>query len=134
MPHDLLTAKLEAYLLSYLKRRKQSVKVKGLRGLLQLIKSGVPQGSILGPILFNIFTNDIYYSLQEDLHNTVNAIADSLLALLEVLTEKVNTSIDWLRLNDMMVNLWKLKAILLEKNKQNTSEYPIVLTGHEIKT
>ena len=34
----------------------------------------------------------------------------------------------------MIVNPGKLKAILFQKNKRNTSEYPIVLTGHEIKT
>ena len=34
----------------------------------------------------------------------------------------------------MIVNPGKFKAILLQKNKRNTSEYPIVLTGHEIKT
>ena len=59
LPHDLLIAKLEAYgldrgtlklLLSYLNNWKQSVKVKGVRSILQLIKNGVPQGSILGPI------------------------------------------------------------------------------------
>ena len=70
LPHDLLIAKLESYgiekhslllLLSYLQQRKQSVKVKGLSGLLQLIKSGVPQGAIFGPILFDIFINNIYF-------------------------------------------------------------------------
>ena len=96
LPDDLLIAKLEEYglkkqslllLLSHLQQRKQSVKVKGLSGLLQHMKSGVPHGSILGPILFTIFINDIYFSLQKDLHNfaddnTVIAIADSLQALL----------------------------------------------------
>ena len=125
--------------MSCLQQRKQSAKVKGLSGLLQLIKSGVPQGSIFGHILLNIFINDIYFSLQEDLYNfaddnTVSAIADSLQALLEVLTEKANTTIDWFQLNDMIVNPGKFKAILLQKNRRNISEYPIVSTGHEIKT
>ena len=85
-----------------------------------------------------IFSYDIYFSFQEDLHNfaddnTVSAIADSLQALLEVLTEKANTAIDWFQLNDMIVNPGKFKATLLQKNKRNTSEYPIALMVHEIK-
>ena len=55
-----------------LKGRKQSVKSKGIRSLLQLIKSGVSQGSILGPILLNIFMNDLFCILQTDLQNVAD--------------------------------------------------------------
>ena len=64
IPHDLLIAKLHAYgfslktvtfIYSYLKRRKQKVKVNFILNDFLTLLSGVPQGSILGRILFNIF-------------------------------------------------------------------------------
>ena len=63
IPHDLLIAKLHAYgssfktltfLNSYLRNRKQCVKINNICSDFLKILSGVPQRSILGPILFNI--------------------------------------------------------------------------------
>ena len=67
--HDLLIAKLEAYgfdrdslkfMYSYLKARAQTFNVGSSCSSLGSIKIGVPHGSVLGAMLFNIFINDVY--------------------------------------------------------------------------
>ena len=68
--HSLLLDKLEAYgfsmtsrklMRSYLCNRFQRTSVNASLSDWKEIETGVPQGSILGPLLFNIFSNDIFY-------------------------------------------------------------------------
>ena len=73
IPHDLIIAKLAAYgfdtnalrlIHNYLSNRKQRVKINSVYSIWKDISYGVPQGSILEPLLFNIHLCDLFYFLE----------------------------------------------------------------------
>ena len=81
VPHQRLLSKLEAYgitgtlqkwLVDFLIGRKQRVVLGGETSEWTTVKSGIPQGSVLGPVLFVIFIND----LPDALNSTVKIFAD----------------------------------------------------------
>ena len=117
--HELIIAKLEAYgfdhgsltyILSYLSDRKQRTKVNTSFSSWSNIKTGVPKGSILGPLLFNIYLNDIFYFVNKsDLTNyaddtTPYAIDTNTDALVQSLENDTLILIKWFRDNYLQLN------------------------------
>ena len=131
MSHDLLIAKLAAYgfdksslqfIYDYLKMRKQRTRINGEYSSWRSLKYGVPQGSILGPLLFIIFINDIFLftkdakiaSYADD--NTAYVIEDKTYNLLKTLETESSVILKWFRVNEMKSNDDKCHLIVANKN------------------
>ena len=145
---DLLIAKLHAYefsfetltfLNSYLRNRKQYVKINNICSDFLKILSVVPQGSILSLILFNLFLNDLSLRLENpDLHNfaddnTITAVCDQLPDLIKILEAEGELSLGWFRKNEMVVNSDKFQATILNR-KEALSTHKLIIDNKEIKT
>ena len=128
LPHDLIIAKLEAYgfdknslklILSYLTNRKQRVKNGSFFSTWLDILLGVPQGSILGPILFNIFINDLFMFLKEtDIcnfadDNTIFACDNDIKNVIARLKADISRVIEWYNTNSMVANPDKFQLMFL---------------------
>ena len=147
LPHDLLIAKLEAYgfdlqsltiILNYLSNRKQRVKINSIFSEWISIILGVPQGSILGSILFNIFINDLFLvALEIGLcnfadDNTAYSCEETMESVAIKLENNVPKILRWFKLNSMVVNPSKFQVIFLgTKGKSNLC---IEIDGSSIKS
>ena len=147
--HDVLLYKLDHYGIrgsikewfsSYLSGREQYVDFNGSHSNRLPILTGVPQGSILGPLLFLLYINDLpsasnlkctLYADDSNLLLRGPNIQQTALAL-NVQLDRVN---DYFKANKLKLNTKKTKLVCFHKKNQtiNYSDFPIFLDGDELK-
>lgn len=127
-----------ALIKSYLHERSQSVTLNGESSLEKELIRGTPQGSVLSPLLFSLFINDISDGLTCDYHlyaDDLQIYASSPISKLDECFERINRDLTQIRLwtaaNGLLLNAGKTQGIVIYKYQIDTGNLPLLRLGSE---
>ena len=134
--HRIVLSKLSVYLnslnslpffCSYLKNRVQRVFIRGSYSSEGTVKYGVPQGSIMGPVLFCIYINDLplhipsnsaeCHMLADD--TTLHTTGKSVVQIQKTLQLCLDNISVWCNVNHMLINPVKTKSMLITTRQKH---------------
>ena len=146
--HHILLKKLEYYGIrglannwfkSYLSNRQQFVSINGFNSSKKTMKYGVPQGSVLGPLLFLVYINDLHQAIK---FSNVHHFADdtNLLVVgntMKKIQKQINIDLKllckWLKANKISLNASKTELIIFRDPKKKTQhELKIKIDGKKL--
>jgi hypothetical protein len=147
--HEILLSKLNKYgirgvandwIRSYLSNRQQYAFINGFKSEPLPITCGVPQGSILGPLLFLIYINDLP-NFSNQLTSILfaddsNLFTDSkdLLELQTKINNEMPKLVDWLSANRLSLNVGKTHLMIFSPKRQSIPNVNIYINGTLLET
>ena len=114
------------YIKSYLANRRQKTKFQNFTSKEETVESGIPQGSILGPLLFLCFTNDLATEFEgickmvayaDDTQLIIDA--SNLKQLKKKIEQVITTAQKWYKENTMKNNISKTEILMVNPSKCN---------------
>lgn len=124
---------------SYLNNRSQLVEVGGNSSDIMALTCGVPQGSILGPLLFSLYINDIsscfkfskFHLYADDLQvYRCDRLTNKIISIGK-LNEDLQRVVEWSTSNDLILNAKKTQAIIIHKHRLQKRDFPQVMLTNE---
>ena len=151
--HDLLINKLYklgvsfaacSWFLSYLSQRMQVVKIEDFLSELLPLKAGVPQGSILGPVLFTLYVNDLLQvpkrcralGYVDDTKIFMEPPSSQLPEAVTAVNQDLRDISSWCCAHSLLINPDKTKHIFVgvpQLTRSISTSPPVMLLGKEVK-
>ena len=138
MNHYGICGIVNQWVCSYLTHWKQFVQIKGTNSSQEIILCSVPQGSVLGPTLFNLYLNDICnvssileFTLFAD-DTSIIYSHDSTTSLRNTLNTELEKLNAWFNLNKLSLNLKKTNYITFSTNNSDSTSQ-IAINGSNIE-